>query len=355
MLNDKMKGITKMKKARFLVGAIALAVLAAIIVACTKEKEKKAARNSSEMVTVSKEDDMSAYLKQFKEKMQSVSKGDETLSLEDARWHLEAVLNYTYGDAGYQTSDIQCDTFFYELPTNGEEVTFAQLNEAFNKFSKDVEDSFVECVLPEKSVLAIQTTFEKEMKNNSVEMQIVLYIRGLTTFKMWFDSTDYWSEYYNDVENNGSGKCGPYAGQCLDSGAPHELTKLANLRIPVYGCPEGYKKYQSEVHSTGWIHSFDDEFFIDNNSPCGYKNYVNPLDPDNPYHNPSYCIPPEDMNYYLSKFPEIAEHFLPIGMTLIGVIYHYDTMDTIPGEIVYAIELLYAEVHCEYIGTGGDQ
>ena len=67
MLNDRMKGITKMKKARFLVGAIALAVLAAIIVACTKEKEKKAARNSCEMVTVSKEDDMSAYLKQFKE------------------------------------------------------------------------------------------------------------------------------------------------------------------------------------------------------------------------------------------------------------------------------------------------
>ena len=98
-------------------GAMALTIAAAIIIACTKEKENRVAQDNGELTTVSKEDDMSAYLKQFKEKMQSASKGDETLSIEDARWHLEAVLNYTYGDAEWPFSEIQCDTFYYNLPT----------------------------------------------------------------------------------------------------------------------------------------------------------------------------------------------------------------------------------------------
>ena len=96
-----------MKKFRIVMGAIAFAVAAGAIIACNKEKEAKSSQDAYEKVTVSKEDDMNAYLKQFKEKMQSAEKGDETLSLEEARWHLEAVLNYTYGDAGNQFSDIQ--------------------------------------------------------------------------------------------------------------------------------------------------------------------------------------------------------------------------------------------------------
>ncbi|KWW24507.1 MAG: hypothetical protein F082_1674 [bacterium F082] len=67
-----------MKKTRIVMGAMALTIAAAIIIACTKEKENRVAQDNGELTTVSKEDDMSAYLKQFKEKMQSASKGDET-------------------------------------------------------------------------------------------------------------------------------------------------------------------------------------------------------------------------------------------------------------------------------------
>lgn len=354
MLNDKMKGITKMKKVRFLVGAIALAVLAAIIVACTKEKEKKAARNSSEMVTVSKEDDMSAYLKQFKEKMQSESKGGETLSLEDARWHLEALLNYTYGDAGYQTTEIQCDTLYYRLPSEGDKVSLIHLNEAFNSLSVDVEKSFGVSELPDKSILAIQAKICDESKDGDVIVRVIPVFRGFTPVKFWFDSTDYWSEYYNEDDHYGSGKCGPFSGQCINSGAPHELTKLANLRIPAYGCADGYRKYVTDCEVYPF-HGGDDEFLMDDDSPCGYKIYINPLDPDDPYHNPSHCIPPEDMNYYLSKFLEIEEHYKPSGKVIIEARYYYDVLTSIPGSIEFGLELLYAVVYCEPTGQGADQ
>ena len=87
------------------------------------------------------------------------------VGVDDAQWHLEAVLNYTYGDAGQLTSDIQCDTFYYTIHTEKDEVPLYQLNEAFNAFSQNVEKAFGNCTLPDKSVLAIQTTFV--LKNTS--------------------------------------------------------------------------------------------------------------------------------------------------------------------------------------------
>lgn len=134
-------------------GVLALAVAVFIIIACNKEKAEVKIFGGTG--TVSKEDDMSTYLKQFKEKMQSATKGDEALSMEEARWHLEAVLNYTYGDAGHLFSDIQYDTFYYKLPSDDGVITLARLNEAFDIFSNNVEEIFEECILPEKRILAI--------------------------------------------------------------------------------------------------------------------------------------------------------------------------------------------------------
>lgn len=307
-------------------GALALAMAAIAIIACTKGKEMKS-ETVENIEAISKEDDMNAYLKQFKERMQSASRGDETLSMEDARWHLEAILNYTYGDAGYQTSDIQCDTFYYVLPTNGNGVTLSRLNEAFMALSNNVETAYSKSNLSDKTILAIQTMFGNESKDGNVVVQSVLSVRGYTPIKMWFDSTDYWSEYYYEDDYGniyGGGKCGPYEGQCMNSGAPHELTKLANLRIPRIGCGREYRMYVTDQVNIGLNAVENDDFMYDENSPCGYKIYWNCSLPWSPNHNPSCCIPPDDMNYYLSKFTEIMNHYTPNGKEPICATYIYD-------------------------------
>lgn len=343
-----------MKKVRLLMGVLALVVLAAVIIACTKEKEKEVAQNISEMEVVSIEDDMSAYLKQFKEKMQMVSKGNETLSMEDARWHLEAVLNYTYGDAGYQTSEIQRDTFCCNLLVQGEEIALAQLNEAFVLLSQNVENAYADCNLAEKSILSIQVLFDNNnKKDDDVVITGVLTTRGLGIMDWlpWFDSTDYWSDYsitYNG-QTWGNGKCGPYSGQYPNSGAPHELTIMANLRIPLYGCQRGYRMFLTDI-SPVEIYPEDDLFLMDNNSPCGYMIYYNSNDPYDPSHNPSHCIPPEDMNYYLDKFDEIMLYFQPNGKVPVGATYMYDVLTSIPGAAMHRLDIDYAIIHCELVG-----
>lgn len=305
-------------------GALVFATMVAFIaVACNKERT--VALNENDAALVSKEDDMNAYLKQFKERMQSASRGDETLSMEDACWHLEAVLNYTYGDLGYQTTDIQCDTFYYELTTNGNGVTLSRLNEAFMALSNNVETAYSKSNLSNKTILAIQTKFENESKDGNVVVQSVLSVRGYTPIKMWFDSTDYWSDYYNEEGHYGSGKCGPYSGQCMNSGAPKELGRLSNLRIPMVACDDNrFRTYVTDVEEI-WLNSDENiDFMMDENSPCGYKIYWNCSFPWSPSHNPSHCIPPDDMNYYLSKFTEIMDHYTPNGKEPICATYKYD-------------------------------
>ncbi len=352
-----------MKKNRILRGALALVVLFAVVIACRKQEDAKVNQSNSEIVTISKEDDMNAYLKQFKEKMQSATKNNETLLVEDARWHLEALLNYTYGDAGRQTSDIQCDTFYYKMPINGGEITLAQLNEAFVALSQNVQYIYADCNLPDKSILAIQTMFENNSKDSSVTVRTILSMRGLTTFSMWFDSTDYWGQTYYDLGDGfivASGKCGAYQGECPESGAPLELTKKLNLRIPKYACLQRSGYFTDEHTITVSIYSpdIDDwDFLNDDNSPCRYKLYYQTEDPHFPRGaNPSGCICPEDMNYYLSKGPEIINHYQPDDKVIISAYYQSSSIVGIgkTDNCFHELVLSYGVFHCNDNGGGLD-
>lgn len=319
--------------------AIMIMVLAIgmTFVSCKKEREMNDKKGT---IPVSKEVDMTAYLKHFKERMQSEAKGDEPLSLDDARWHLEAVLNYTYGDAGHETSDIQRDTFNCIMHTNGGEVTLAQLNDAFNTLSIDVEKAYNDCNFPEKSVLAIQTSFVNNSKDGDVIVQTVLSTRGLVSF-IWpprFGDDDYWDEH------DSYGKCGPYEGECIGRGATTELTRMATLRMPQYACDNEYRSYLINYYD--WTVCPDDSFLYDENSPSGLKIYYR--------HSYDECIPPDEMNYYLSKSGEIIEHYKPAGKIPVSIRYFWDEIWGIDERDrnggFHCVELIYATLYCEYVG-----
>lgn len=343
-------------------GALALATMVVFIaIACNKERTD--VLNENETALVSKDDDMSAYLKQFKEKMQSAEKGDDMLSLEEARWHLEAVLNYTYGDVGHQTTDIQCDTFHYTLLTDGNGVTLSQLNQTFNAISNDVEKAHGKCNLPDKSILAIQAMFENDMKSDkSVAVRGVVSTRGFKPINMWFDSTDYWGEWYYDYGDGcviSSGKCGPFVGEHPESGAPLELTRKLNLRIPAHGCFQGTGYFTNLNSVDVSFYTYDDidvDFLYDMNSPCRYKLYYRTEDPEFPWaSNPSLCICPEDMNYYLSKGPELLNYYKPEGKVVVDARYYSaEILGVKESNCFHGLVVTYGDFHCSNDGGGLD-
>lgn len=76
----------------------------------------------------------------------------------------------------------------------------------------------------------------------------------------------------------------------------------------------------------------------------------NSNDPYDPSHNPSHCIPPEDMNYYLSKFNEIMLHYKPDGKEPVSALYMYSVKTSISGAVLFFLYIDYAIIHCEFIG-----
>ena len=82
--------------------AICVMVLAAIVavVSCKKDDPKAMLGQDAQPVktfSVPEVEDMNAYLKEFKQRMQSSSRGDdETLSLDEAAWHLACLANVEF-------------------------------------------------------------------------------------------------------------------------------------------------------------------------------------------------------------------------------------------------------------------
>ena len=111
-------------KTRNLLIATLLVVAATMIamVSCKKENQDALLNNtqSAKAFTPPVVDDMNAYLKDFKQKMQNVTKdGNETLSLEEAAWHLSSVANYDFANANVEFDDIRFDTLYSTVNVTG--------------------------------------------------------------------------------------------------------------------------------------------------------------------------------------------------------------------------------------------
>lgn len=85
----------KKSNAIFAILAMVIVTIAVTIVSCKKEDTVAPTGQSAAKAafTPPQVDDMNAYLKDFKQKMQSAAKGDdEALSLDEAAWHLSSVV-----------------------------------------------------------------------------------------------------------------------------------------------------------------------------------------------------------------------------------------------------------------------
>ena len=87
-------------KKLFTFTAITLIILTFCATSCKKsEYLEPTNRNNSQKTYYQppKTENIKAYLRDFKQKMQS-RENDETMEIEDAAWHLSSIANYDFGD-----------------------------------------------------------------------------------------------------------------------------------------------------------------------------------------------------------------------------------------------------------------
>lgn len=161
-----------MKRRPFIIAAILL-VFATIIVSCKKDDSIDLNREKNTMKTTyqpPKIDDMNAYLKDFKQKMQT--KGtDETMDLEEAAWHLSGVINYDFGDVVEDYSRFHYDTLYYNIDITDRKVCVSDLSTLYTKASSDIVSYLQNLNLDNKHIRFIGVEI---LENGSVTMTILV-------------------------------------------------------------------------------------------------------------------------------------------------------------------------------------
>ena len=158
-----------MKRRRLYYALFVMAVatiVSAVVVSCKKETSSDMLGNKNESAqgfNPREIDDMNAYLKGFKQKMQSTAKGeDEALPLDEAAWHLSSLANYEFGNANVEFSDLRFDTIYATVRLTGDEVLLSDLYTAYNMISSDIDSYLQSLNLENANIRFVNVTISKD-------------------------------------------------------------------------------------------------------------------------------------------------------------------------------------------------
>ena len=173
--------------------AVATIVLA-VVVSCKKETSSDMLGNKYESAQAFNPraiDDMNAYLKGFKQKMQSAAKGeDEALPLDEAAWHLSSLANYEFANANVECDDVRFDTLYGTVTVTNGSVLLSDLAIAYDDISTSI-DKFYNGLMLENKHFRFINAFISEDGRVTVPL--------MTTFS--YGSKDFpdhlW--YYDDI------------------------------------------------------------------------------------------------------------------------------------------------------------
>lgn len=283
-----------MKKHNLLIATLlVVAAISVAVVSCKKEKQESAS-NSPEIETPSA-DNMDEYLITFKKKLLSAQKGDETISLEQAKCVLCNMLNFDFGDANYPTDIFQLDTLHANLLLTNKEVDISQLAITYNTILDAIIDIYHKNDMPEKSIYTILCSFnDLEIKDKDAkDVEIVVVTRGYLGSR--YADTNDWRA------GNKAGRCDGYLSGLW--GAPEQVVSLLNQHVldEIPGCLFGERVYFTE-NANSWKDPYSDEDMVDPNSPCGYRLFFG-VDLSNNSANtlPNTCILHNEIIYYKNQ------------------------------------------------------
>ena len=289
-----------MKKRFLKVTLLVATTLSVAMVSCKKETPEAMQQACNETQTVFSPEnitDMNAYLKGFKKQMQE-SKGGETMSLEEAAWHLSSLANYDFADADVPYNDIRFDTIYAHVHVTNGTVSLTDLNAVYQEISVAI-DAFRENLSLENH--HFQFIGSSISEDGEVMVRLVsiygwfAFGDHLWSFSDVIEANDICDEYFNLYEHY-------YASQLGRS----ELERVLNILE------------SRSTDNTGRVY-----YVVYTTKTYYYRNYIDP------YGSPSYLDSrlfagffdsdiKEDMCYYLDSGRGLGQAGCPAGQDIIS-------------------------------------
>ena len=196
-----------------LLGLIIFVVAVFAITACKKE-------NTGEINTpqMNESKKIEALILNFKDKLENNLKDGTTYAADSAVWYVEALLNYSYGDASIPCKDPMIDTVEHNINTLGSNIfTLEQLSDVYESIEEDVLDE-----QPENATIYSIDLYLYNVTGVSVFAARTAYNLNYLQFKAVMDTAGYWYWGYN------MGMCDSDSGLYVGTDAADILEDLIN-------------------------------------------------------------------------------------------------------------------------------
>jgi len=193
-----------MKKTKFFIATLlVVAAISVTVVSCKKEDTKAlSTSNEKEAFVPPQVEDMDAYLKDFKQKMQDVTRdGNETLSLEEAAWHLSSMANYDFANANVDYTDLRYDTLLYQVNVTNGQVSLLDLNTVYASIASGIDAFYHNLDLLEKHFRFIGASVSED---GQVIITLITSYRNLDHtwyFSDGFEASIYCYEFFDEYTN----------------------------------------------------------------------------------------------------------------------------------------------------------
>ncbi|OYT14449.1 MAG: hypothetical protein B7C24_18260, partial [Bacteroidetes bacterium 4572_77] len=119
----------EMKKHNYNILFLLVILLGLGLASCEKEKQELTQNQKQEVFWTAEDVKITNAIHYFQNKVKNNTyKNNENLSIDSALWYMEAMLNYNYSTPDSSFVNLTIDTtFVYDLPVNGNEVSYTDV------------------------------------------------------------------------------------------------------------------------------------------------------------------------------------------------------------------------------------
>ena len=305
-----------MKKRKLFIATLLVVVATSVaVVSCKKDTATSEMPNKKSETAAafdpSQIDDMNAYLKEFKQKMLSSTRGDnETLSLDAAAWHLSSVANYDFGHANVEYDDVRFDTLYSTVTITNGFILLDDLADAYENISVLIDNFYQNLELENMHFRFIQC---KIAEQGEVTISIMTTFSNMDRWHYFSDDDDFCDVHFSD-----------HVQYYANTRAVNVLTNLFNLYLEKETDPNAGRIYyvitrpEEKFHYYDWLEDPDEYSpnFAHSRLYCSLNIYAWP-------------IPKQQMCYYLDSYLGLAvENVTYSGPSVVsGVVSFWDFGD----------------------------
>ncbi len=252
---------------------LVLTIATIIFAGCKKD-------SNSTIVTAQNKQNIEKMILDFRKQLMSKEKEGGVYVTDSAVWYVEALLNYSFCEAGNQCNTIVVDTF--STTANGvNEFTIGQLESVYSNLA----DSINENKPANKIVFAIDIYAHQEVDFTVFAARTAYATLSEPAFKATADTAGYW--FYGGDR----GMCGKDSGLYVGMDASDVLeNRISNTTSDVWSSLEGFTILPSWYYDPNF--PFDMPYLQPTRMFSALGSFEYLID---------YCISPDVMDYYLSS------------------------------------------------------